>query len=302
MEFKDLESILNYIKVIRRDFQKTSQECRKSSNISESVKSIIEDITSEAKLLASECNSLRYATNGDAKPVTLKLLKGKDWLRNEGNSESTPVTNNTVNDVTTDTSISESQSYDKSTESADSQADESTTSAITMPYKRAKKSSQVNRKYMMKQYCQQLDNLSNIKFPAFSNDSWLGSAINYIHRWYKIRFTSKFKNYKVDNIPLWVLKILCSFAYDEVIDSDISRSVTEFENWFNVLESKGSAFQDCYSLPANCHSKFLSVNQVPENVVTKLIETKNKLKNLGFTLLEDVDCVNQWFNPQSVAI
>lgn len=302
MEFKDLKSILNYIKVIRRDFQKTSQKCRKSSDISESVKSIIEDITAEAKLLASECNSLRYATNGDAKPVTLKLLKGKDWLRNEGNSESTPVTHNTVDDVTTDTIISESKSYDKSTESADFKSDESTTHAITMPYKRAKKSSQVNRKYMMKQYCQQLDNLINIKFPAFSNDSWLGSAINYIHRWYKIRFTSKFKNYKVDNIPLWVLKILCSFAYDEVIDSDISRSVTEFENWFNVLESKGSAFQDCYSLPANCHSKFLSVNQVPENVVNKLIETKNKLKNLGFTLLEDVDCVNQWFNPQSVAI
>lgn len=302
MEFKDLESILNYIKVIRRDFQKTSQKCRKSSDTSELVKSIIEDITAEAKLLASECNSLRYATNGDAKPVTLKLLKGKDWLRNEVNSEPTPVTDNTVNDVTTDTSISESKSSDKPTESADSQADESTTLAITMPYKRAKKSSQVNRKYMMKQYCQQLDNLSNIKFPAFSNDSWLGSAINYIHRWYKIRFTSKFKNYKVDYIPLWVLKILCSFVYDEVIDHDISRSVTEFENWFSVLESKGSAFQDCYSLPANCHSKFLSISQVPENVVNKLIETKNKLKNLGFTLLEDVECVNQWFNPQSVAI
>ena len=302
MEFKDLESILNYIKVIRRDFQKTSQECRKSSDTSESVKSIIEEITAEAKLLASECNSLRYATNGDAKPVTLKLLKGKDWLRNENNSEPTPVTNNTVNDIKTDISISESKSSDKSTESADSRADESTTSAITIPYKRAKKSSQVNRKYMMKQYCQQLDNLSNIKFPAFSNDSWLGSAINYIHRWYKIRFTSKFKNYKVDYIPLWVLKILCSFAYDEVIDHDISRSVTEFENWFSVLESKGSAFQDCYSLPANCHSKFLSISQVPENVVNKLIETKNKLKNLGFTLLEDVECVNQWFNPQSVAI
>ena len=69
-----------------------------------------------------------------------------------------------------------------------------------------------------------------------------------------------------------------------------------------MLESKGSAFQDCYSLPANCHSKFLSISQVPENVVNKLIETKNKLKNLGFTLLEDVECVNQWFNPQSVAI
>ena len=314
MKVVDLESMLEVMKLLREKFQVIGQQCRKSEELSDKDKDLIEQITIESKLLVSNCNSLRYATNRNAKIITLNSIRSGDWLNSDSKSDNSDVKIEKSKDIC-DVSDSDSDSGDskniesrkrnttsntKSTESPIESGN--STKAIIAPYKAAKKHSQVHRKYMMKQYCQQLDTLKNIKFPAFSDDSWLGCAISCIHKWYKVRFTSKFKNYKVDNIPLWVLKILCSFAYDEVMSQSYSRSTYEFMQWFDILQSDNSTSQDIYSLPATCHSKFLSINCVPKLVVDKLVEGIEKLKSKGFTLLDDVDCVNQWFNPQSVAI
>lgn len=160
-----------------------------------------------------------------------------------------------------------------------------------------------NKSYLMKKYMKSLDNLKDLSC-SVSQDSdigWISVAMEYVYKWKVHRFTDAFKNYNVEDIPLWVLAILYNFALCVTTTGCIDGTIEELISWFidldssNKLRNRKSSSQKHFSLPYTFYQRFVHIDKTQLNAVKLTLSAVQELDSLGYKLLSESNCVDKWY-------
>lgn len=161
----------------------------------------------------------------------------------------------------------------------------------------------VNKKYLIKKYMKELDKFKNLSYNV-SQDSdvgWISVAIEYVYKWKVHRFTDSFKNYNVEDIPLWVLAILYNFALCVVNTNSIDGAIEELVDWFIEIDSNVNSrkykvdSKRHFSLPYTFYQRFIHIDETQFKAVKLTLSAKQELDSLGSKLLSESNSIDKWY-------
>lgn len=161
----------------------------------------------------------------------------------------------------------------------------------------------INRSYLMKKYMRAIDSFKDLSCDILQNSNigWLSVAIEYVYKWKVHRFTDIFKNYNVEDIPLWVLAIVYNFALCVSNTGSIDGAIEEMVSWFIEIDSKvklrknKSDSKRYFSLPYNFYQRFIHIDTSQFKAVKLTLSAIQEMDSLGHNIVLESNCIDRWY-------